>query len=305
MNDIKELLTRAAEDAGRPTVTTDAVYVGVAKARWRRAMALSGAVAVVVAVGVVATVIGLPPVGGDRGPSVAALPPSRFGVGGAEQAEKLRKLLPGEIVRVEKVMHAPMRVNPEAEARPNRPPVRSVGPLDGQFLITEKIEGKNKFRGLSITVMDRAAITEDTGGKGLPENFCTAHGDRPLPHCAREELPNGQVLTTWRGTGALQMSKTPWTYNWHGRLTLPDGGLLLFAEGLWAQDIKIMGIVRADHPPRPRFSRHARPMTDEEMERFLTEQRHTARSDSPDDFVPLNQKVFRELMRHPELVPRK
>ncbi|MCM2387786.1 hypothetical protein [Streptomyces albipurpureus] len=306
MNDIKELLTKAVEDAGQSAVTTEAVYAGVAKARRRRGISVSAAVAVVVVAGLVATVVGVPGDGGGEDDSYIAAP-SRFGKEGEAQAERLRKLLPGKIERVERVVNAPMRVNPGAEILPKAPSIRSVGPLDGQFLVTEKVEGKTTFRGLSITVMDRAAVAKDTKGKGLPKNFCTAYTKRALPECVREQLSNGQMLTTWKGSGAIEMGRTPWTYNWHGRLTLPDGGLLLFAEGLYAQDPKVMAIVRADHPPRPEAPRPTKrisEMSEEEQEKFFHELSMADATVDRDDFTPLDPKVFRKLMLRPELVPK-
>ncbi|MGW6460235.1 hypothetical protein ACWF94_30635 [Streptomyces sp. NPDC055078] len=223
MNDIRYMLEEAAQDAGSSTVTTEAVYIKAARTGRRRAAVVAAAVAV----GVLATgaVVG-PAIGGDEKRSVAAPPAS---AGDAEQAEKIRELLPGDIESVRKVADGPMlRVYPLAKVP--HAAVTGSGPLDGHYLVTEKRDGKNELRGVSIAFMDREAVARDTGGKGLPEDFCAVLASSAKAECVQRRVSDGRVSTSWKGGAEFRAGPAPWAFNRLGRLTLPDGGLLLVGE---------------------------------------------------------------------------
>lgn len=51
MNDVRELLGQAADDAGRPVISTEAVFAKAARVRWRRRAAVTATAVCAVAAG--------------------------------------------------------------------------------------------------------------------------------------------------------------------------------------------------------------------------------------------------------------
>ncbi|MFE6621823.1 hypothetical protein [Streptomyces sp. NPDC057740] len=153
-----ELLGRALQGVPMPSGPgTDAVFARVARARWRRRGAVTGAAAAVVAVGLAGTGV-LPWNGRESTVSPGLRPTSR--------AERLAELLPpgtGEIREVENVV--------------------GEGPYDGLYAVYED-DGVGY---LNIQVLpgrraDRA---------GLAGEECSSHATGRAATCVPETLPNG------------------------------------------------------------------------------------------------------------------
>lgn len=218
MNDVRELLERAVEDAGPPAVSAEAVYAQAARVRWRRRAALgTAALTVVVAAGAVA-VPGI--VAGDGGASSVAAPAESGG--SSAPARRLTELLPDDVGFVEQVDRSAIL---KAGLAPGRPE-RTLGPLDGVYAV-------RRDRGvgyLAISVRSRVSAEAETGGSGRPGDPCVdGRGYRRLD-CVREELPDGRVLTTWHTPLADGEGGRPrWGEEFTGQLTLADG-LALFAR---------------------------------------------------------------------------
>ncbi|GAA2975085.1 MULTISPECIES: hypothetical protein [Streptomyces] len=213
MNDVRELLARAARDAGRPAVSTGAVYARAARVRFRRRAGVAGAALAVVATGGVA----LPQLtdGTPTGTSVAAAPVAT--ASGGDKAGRLAALLPEAVGGVEQVSLAALikGVPPEQAGE------TYVGPLDGQYLIRE--DGGAGY--LTLSFMKPAQVERKFGGS-LGGDLCATQGkEPPRTDCVRERLPDGGVLTTWRDAMAYGGSPQ-WGPEITGRLVLKDGSLL-------------------------------------------------------------------------------
>ncbi|GGY78356.1 hypothetical protein CP967_10635 [Streptomyces nitrosporeus] len=219
MNDVRELLERAAEDAGRPTVSTEAVYVRAARLRFRRRAAVSAAALAVVAAGAV----GLPRVTGGTGAeqsSVAAERAGRAGeTGTSGRAGRVEALLPPGTGSVEQVSLAVLIKN----ATPEQAETTYAGPLDGEYMI--RADGGVGY--LVVRFMDSAAAGRKLGG-APQDDICVRRGkEPPVTGCVREELPDGGVLTTWSDAMEYGDGGTPrWGPETVGRLRLEDGSLL-------------------------------------------------------------------------------
>lgn len=100
MNDVRELLGRAAEHAGQPVISTEVVYARAARVRWRRRATVAAAAFAVVAAGAVA----VPGLGSqtkqEQNASVGA-PAESVGNGG--RAKQLVELLPTGVGSIEQV----------------------------------------------------------------------------------------------------------------------------------------------------------------------------------------------------------
>ncbi|WNI29296.1 hypothetical protein [Streptomyces sp. ITFR-6] len=83
MSDVRELLGRAAEDAGRPVISTEAVYAKAARVRWRRRAGISAAAVCAVAAG--AFVV----------PGLSSGPATQDSSGEPAPADCVREELPG------------------------------------------------------------------------------------------------------------------------------------------------------------------------------------------------------------------
>ncbi|MFI6288868.1 hypothetical protein ACIBCM_29665 [Streptomyces sp. NPDC051018] len=311
MNDIKELLERAVEDSGETSVTVEAIFAAATAAAatagnpWRRRVAVGAAVVAVIVVGAVA-VSTLEEPGGDDGKDGKSAPAATRGTGpqgtstegtgtedikGKRQAEKLLRLLkehiPG-LVSVEKVRSGPMRVlRMSGPLEPAPAPYRELGPLDGDFLIGRKLNGTKVYSALSISYRDRDSVARATGGKGVPKDLCAPLRQAKSVDCVRQELSGGRVLSTWLGARAEEPWGTPWSFENIGRLTFPDGGVLMLSDGAYASDNRIFKIVRPQGKvAAKKVDPSSRQMSQESL-----------------DFVPLSRAEVRGLLLRGELLP--
>ncbi|WP_328905804.1 hypothetical protein OG230_24120 [Streptomyces sp. NBC_00234] len=216
MNDVQELLGRVADQAGRPVISTEAVYTRAARVRWRRRVTVSAAALAVAAVGV-AVVPQVSQEAGTRQTSVAA-PAEAAGTSGG--AQKLAELLPADVGAVEQVSFAVLLKQADASQREEKP----LGPLDGHYAVRR--DGGVGY--LSLGIMDREYLAAKTGGKGLADDLCerTAEEQADRADCVREELPDGRVLTIWRPAVLSGDGEPRWGTEFKGQLTLGDGTAL-------------------------------------------------------------------------------
>ncbi|MFF0445487.1 hypothetical protein ACFYT4_03530 [Streptomyces sp. NPDC004609] len=294
MNDIKALLERAVEDSGESTVTVEAIFAA-AMARgavnpWRRRVAVGGAVVAVILVGAVAVPMLEEPDGEDTSPVTRGN--SAQDTRGKRQAQSLLRLLgenmPG-LVSVEKVRSGPMRVlRMSGPPGPAPTPYQELGPLDGDFLIGRKLNGKKVYTALSVSYLDREAVARATGGTGVPKDLCAPLRRARSVDCVRQELPGGRVLTSWLGARADEPWGTPWSFEHIGRLTFPDGGVLMLSDGAYASDNRIFTILRPHGKVEPKKVEPSGP----------------GMSSGSLDFVPLTRAQVRELLLRPELLPK-
>ncbi|MFJ1897929.1 hypothetical protein [Streptomyces sp. NPDC088115] len=216
MSDVRELLGRAAEDAGRPVISTEAVYAKAARVRWRRRAGISAAAVCAVAAG--AFVVPGLSAGQEQSPrtsSVAA--PGKLG--GSGRAEKLAALLPAGVGRVEQVSLAAIIKH----ATPAQAKEHLYGPVDGQFAVRR--DGGVGY--LVIGLMNAKTVDKKLGGGARDTDPCAAlPGEPHRTDCVREELPGGRVLTLWSDSMDYGDGTPQWGPELAGRLSLPDGGQL-------------------------------------------------------------------------------
>ncbi|WP_031083144.1 hypothetical protein [Streptomyces sp. NRRL WC-3549] len=217
MNDVRELLERAAADAGRPAVSTGAVYARARKIRYRRRAAVSVAALAVVAAGA-AALPGVRDVTGTEPPSVATAPVAQKSPPG--KAARLAALLPEDVGSVEKVSLRALIGNGTS----GQGQTAHAGPLDGEYMVRK--DGGAGY--LVVKYLDRAVLGERPDGTE-EDDLCAPGGvGRPLADCVRDELPDGSVLTTWSDPMEhAGRDGTPlWGPELNGRLELKDGSLL-------------------------------------------------------------------------------
>ncbi|EGE41836.1 hypothetical protein GTY83_12325 [Streptomyces sp. SID4928] len=221
MNEVRELLDRAAEGAGQPAFSARAVYAKAARIRRRRRAAASAAVLAVVAAGAFA----LPRTGGDEDPapaSVASVGPSPSAAAAADRAGRLAALLPPDVGEIEEVaLLALIKGATPEQARTTR-----LGPLDGQYAFRR--DGGVGY--LVLSLEDREAVVKKTGRPADPdEDLCVRVGQEPSrTDCQREALPDGRALTTWRDTMDVGGDDSVgWGPELAGRLVQPDGSQFL------------------------------------------------------------------------------
>ncbi|MFF1839809.1 hypothetical protein ACFVXE_37445 [Streptomyces sp. NPDC058231] len=215
MNDVRELLGRAAEQAGQPVISTEGVYARAARVRWRRRATVAAAAFAVITAGAVA-VPGLAAQSKQRQErSSVAAPPERTGNSG--RAKQLVELLPGDVGAVEQVSLA-MIIKGATAAQAEEHP---LGPLDGQYAVRR--DGGVGY--LTVDFRSGEQIRKKSGGADPVDNICKpATGPRPAD-CVREVLPGGRVLTIW--SDAMNYDGTPkWGFELVGRLVRKDGGTL-------------------------------------------------------------------------------
>jgi hypothetical protein len=222
MNDVRELLDRAAEGAGKPVFSTAAVYARAARIRRRRRAAVSAAALTVVAAGAFA----LPRAGGDADTahtSVASAGPSASSPDHApDRAGRLAALLPPEVGEIEEVSLLALI----KKATPEQARTTSLGPLDGQYAFRRG--GGVGY--LVLTLADRETMEKKTGRPADPaEDLCVLVGQEPArTDCEREMLPDGRTLTTWHDTmDHKDDDSVGWGPELVGRLTQADGSQLL------------------------------------------------------------------------------
>lgn len=230
MNDVHELLGRAAEDAGTPAFSTDAVYARAARIRRRRRAVVSAAALAVVAAGAftwprlgggpadtartpVATTTPRP----DGSPAMSAAPASA-----RTKAERLAALLPPDVGEIEEVLLLALTKGiPPEEARG---PL--LGPLDGQYAFRE--DGGVGY--LVLNYEDREAVTEKQGHPADPDvDLCPEPGQEAgRTECVREVLPDGRVLTLWNDAMRFRGGDdVRWGPELTGQLVQRDGSQLL------------------------------------------------------------------------------
>ncbi|WP_408993903.1 hypothetical protein [Streptomyces sp. 1268] len=219
MNDVRELLGRAVEGAGKPEFSAGAVYAKAARIRRRRRAAASAAVLAVVAAGAM-----LPRAGGDEDPvhtSVASAGPSPS-ASADDRAGRLAALLPPDVGEIEEVSLLALIKG----ATPEQARTARLGPLDGQYAIRK--DGGVGY--LVLTLEDRETVEQKTGRPADPdEDLCVRVGQEPSrTDCEREELPDGRTLTTWRDTMDVGGDDSAdWGPELAARLTQPDGSQFL------------------------------------------------------------------------------
>ncbi|MFF8465574.1 hypothetical protein [Streptomyces griseus] len=220
MNEVRELLDRAAEAAGQPAFSAQAVYAKAARIRRRRRAAASAAVLAVVAAGAFT----LPRTGGDDDPapaSVASAGPSPSAAA-ADRAGRLAALLPPDVGEIEEVSLLALIKG----ATPEQARTARLGPLDGQYAFRR--DGGVGY--LVLSLEDREAVEKKTGRPADPdEDLCVRVGQEPSrTDCEREALPDGRTLTTWRDTMDVGGDDSVgWGPELAGRLVQPDGSQFL------------------------------------------------------------------------------
>ncbi|TRV76228.1 hypothetical protein FKN01_18915 [Streptomyces sp. 130] len=216
-DDVRELLGRAAEDAGRPVISTEAVYAKAARVRWRRRAAVTVTAVCAVAAGafVVPQLTSAPDA--PQTSSVASLAQEP---GEAPRDVRLLQLLPQLTGTVEEVSFAD--IIKHASPLPPEPP--RTGPLDGQYEIRR--DGGVGY--LTIDVMDAEAVRKKLGGGAADADLCEPEKGAPArTDCVREELSGGRVLTIWSDDMDYGEGGTPqWGPELTARLVLADGSQL-------------------------------------------------------------------------------
>lgn len=208
MNDVRELLERAAEDAGQPAISAEVVYARAARVRRRRRVAVSAAAVCAVAAG--AFVVPGLSAGQEQAPRTSSVAAPGKAAGNTERARKLIKLLPPGVGSVEEVF-------PEAISKTDAKPQHIVegagGPLGGLYAV-------RKDGGVGYLEVGGVAPPGFLGNT----NVCAGAGAQQRRDCVREELPDGRVLTIWNDPMTLiRSSVAQWGPELSGWLTLKDG----------------------------------------------------------------------------------
>ncbi|MEU2249103.1 hypothetical protein [Streptomyces sp. NPDC019224] len=228
-DDVRELLGKAAEDAGRPGVSTEAVYAKAARVRWRRRAAVSAAAVCAVAAGafVVPQLSSAP--ADPQTSSVASL------AGGDMPREvALVELLPQDVGTVDEVSF--VEIIKHVSPPPDEPP--RTGPLDGQYAVRR--DGGVGY--LSIGVMDAEAVRRKMGGGAPFDDLCKpGNGEPARTDCVREELSGGRVLTIWSDDMDYGDGTPQWGPELTARLVLADGSLLAVRDSTGFEDDSAAG----------------------------------------------------------------
>ncbi|MEL5954776.1 hypothetical protein AADR41_08345 [Streptomyces sp. CLV115] len=236
MNDVRELLGRAAEDAGQPDISTRAVYAKAARVRMRRRGVVSAAAFAAVAAGVV-VVPGLS--SGDEQQQEAQVAAPVELVGNSGRAKQLTEVLPKGVGKIEQVS-LPVIINGEKHERKME---GLYGPLDGQFSV-------RKDGGVGYLVI--GFMKGGPGGaQGPGSDPCEPAAGQPGPaDCVNEKLPDGRVLTTW--SDDMNISDKPvWGRELTGRLVLKDGGVLAVRASTGLRSERAQGPLLKNPPLTP------------------------------------------------------
>ncbi|NED15613.1 hypothetical protein [Streptomyces sp. SID9124] len=218
MSDVRELLGRAADDAGRPVISTEAVYAKAARVRWRRRAAVSAAAVCTVAAGAF-VVPQLASSSAPAAPQTSSVASSSKASANTERAARLAGLLPGGVGKVEEVSFA--EIIKHVTPAPDEPP--RTGPLDGQYAVRR--DGGVGY--LTVDVMDAEAVKKKLGGAPADRDLCHPANGEPAPDdCVREELSGGRVLTIWSDDMDYGEGTPQWGPELVARLTLADGSRL-------------------------------------------------------------------------------
>ncbi|MFE9854062.1 hypothetical protein [Streptomyces sp. NPDC005780] len=236
MNDVRELLGRAAEEAGRPDISTEEVYARAARVRRRRRVAVSAAAVCAVAAG--AFVVPGISAGSEQAPRASSVAAPGKLAGNTERARKLIKLLPEGVGSVEQVFWEDIDTRDTTAEHIVDP---FGGPLGGLYAVR---------RGGGVGFLE-------VGGMAPPgflrnANVCAGAGAQQRTHCVREELPDGRVLTIWNDPKALVRSSiAQWGPELAGWLTLKDGrSLAVRASTGFEGDVALGPLLRT--PPLTR-----------------------------------------------------
>ncbi|MFJ7625394.1 hypothetical protein ACIQZN_02745 [Streptomyces sp. NPDC097595] len=216
MNDVRELLGRAADDAGRPVISTEAVYAKAGRVRRQRRAAVSATAVCAVAAGafLVPQLTSSPAT-----PQTSSVASSAKAPAATERDARLAALLPEGVGTVEEVSFAD--IIKHASPLPPEPP--RTGPLDGQYAVRR--DGGVGY--LTIDVMDAKAVAKKLGGGSPVVNLCKPTNGEPAPdNCVREELSGGRVLTIWSDEMNYGDGTPQWGPELAARLTLADGSLV-------------------------------------------------------------------------------
>ncbi|MER7724104.1 hypothetical protein [Streptomyces sp. NPDC096323] len=214
MSDVRELLGRAAEDAGQPVISTEVVYAKAARLRSRRRAAVSAAAVCAVAAGAFV----VPGLSAQTPQKTSVAAPTEL-VGNSGRAQQLVKLLPADVGTVEQVSLAVIIKHATAEQAEEHP----VGPLDGHYAVRR--DGGVGY--LTVSVMDAKTLDKKLGGGSADTNLCKPATREPQrTDCVREELPDGRVLTIWSDAMDYGDGTPQWGPELTARLTLKDGGQL-------------------------------------------------------------------------------
>ncbi|MGW0859764.1 hypothetical protein [Streptomyces sp. NPDC002690] len=220
-DDVRKLLERAAADAGRPVLSTEAVWAGAARVRFRRRAAVSCAALAVVAAGVVA----VPQLKQDPAASLDRVSvAASTGTAGTDKASRVAALLPPGVGKLEEVSFVVLikHVKP-SEARRD-----FVGPLDGDYAVRK--DGGVGYLAFEIRTAKEVAAKSGGGDGADPaaEDLCKANGKEPKrADCVREVLPDGRVLTTWSDSMDYGDGTPQWGPEIDGQLLLEDGSALM------------------------------------------------------------------------------
>lgn len=207
MNDVRELLGRAAEGAGQPVISTEGVYAKAARVRRRRRVAVSAAAVCAVAAG--AFVVPGLSAGQEQAPRASSVAAPGKLAGNTERARELIKLLPEGIGAVEQVSPADIfKRGGKAEHIVETP----GGPLGGLY----SVRGDGGVGFLEVGAAAPPGFLRST-------NVCSGAGAWQRTDCVREELPDGRVLTIWNDPKTLVHSFAQWGPELAGWLTLKDG----------------------------------------------------------------------------------
>lgn len=218
-DDVRNLLERAAADAGRPVLSTEAVYAGAARVRFRRRAALSCAALAVVAAGAVAV---------PRLNQETAAPLDRVSVAasttpvGKDRASRVAALLPAGVGRLEEVSLVVLI----KQVDPSEVKEHHIGPLDGDYAVHE--DGGVGYLTFRIRSAKEIAAKSGDDVPVADQDLCRVNGKEPKRvDCVREVLPDGRVLTTWSDSMEYGKGGVPeWGPEVDGQLTLKDGSVL-------------------------------------------------------------------------------
>ncbi|MET9556097.1 hypothetical protein [Streptomyces sp. NPDC006645] len=222
-DEVRDLLARAAEQAGHPALATTAVFAEASRVRRRHRLVVAGAALATVA-GCLATVVGMTLGKAERAPAAASSPAHTELTGGSGREQKLAGLLPAGTGRIEEISLAMLVKDADLASS-----ISEVGDgaLDGSYAV-RRGGGVGYLR---IALRDRKEMEAKMPGRhGLTDNLC-AQTEVPRADCVREELSGNRVLTIWQQPQEQDDSATlAWGEELTGQLALPDGQTLFIHD---------------------------------------------------------------------------
>ncbi|MEV4878433.1 hypothetical protein [Streptomyces cyaneofuscatus] len=246
MNDVHELLGRAADDAGTPALSTGTVYARAARIRRRRRALVSAAALTVVAAG--ALTVARAGERGDTAHSSVATTPRPTGslassAPAPTKAERLAALLPSDVGKIEQVLLLALT----KQIPPEQAKETHLGPLDGQYAFRK--DGGVGY--LVLNYEDREAVKKKEGRPADPDaDLCPAPGqETSRTECVREVLPDGRVLTLWNSAMPFRGGDdVRWGPELTGQLVQRDGSQLLVRSSTGFESTGTQGPL-LDAPP--------------------------------------------------------